>query len=340
MSTDTNNSSAAPGVARTVQVELVTHPNRDDHFRAVAAPSEYLKANQKKLRVTCTQCLKTLEKPQKCAKCKSVWYCSRECQKKHWPTHKPTCHEVERSSGILKFIRMIQANPLIMRYLAVGIIFDCGLLKNPRIGFDVPFMARVDIAIEPSDFLDFVGLYVNDLKSVGKKLQGMVQVNAITPWIPSTMDPLTPKRMNEWREARARYNAEGLANDPVGLVEFINSCADSDEPGTGANSLTSELHIPAITLNIARKREPFAFTSAITGIRSKKPMSTVACLEYINLHIRADKQNQLHLRTEMTEQDKEVIRAAGRNEDILPVQVLKSKMGSEHLYANVMQLTR
>lgn len=58
------------------------------------------------------------------------------------------------------------------------------------------------------------------------------------------------------------------------------------------------------------------------------------------MHVRADKQNQLRLRAEMTEQDKEAIRAAGRDEETLPARILKEKMEREHLYANVAQLTR
>lgn len=133
--------------------------------------------------------------------------------KKHWPKHKPTCHEDERSSGLLKLVQMITINPVIFGCLKVGAVFACGLFDNPRIGFDTPFLARVEIAIEPSDILDFVGLYFND-KAVGEKLQGMVQINAITPWkSPSMQAPLTPKRLNLWHEARARCNAEAFAKD-------------------------------------------------------------------------------------------------------------------------------
>ncbi|KAG1772892.1 hypothetical protein EV702DRAFT_614077 [Suillus placidus] len=196
-------------------------------------------------------------------------------------------------------------------------------------------MARVDIAVEPSDFLNFVGLYLND-KAVGEKLQGMLQVNAITPWHPSIQGPLMPKQLQTWREARAKYNTEGFTKDPIGLVEFIG-CSCAEDSG---NSVTAELHIPAAVLDIARKREPFIGVSAVTGTQFNKPMSTVACLEYINLHIRADKQNQLHLHAEMTGQDKEAIRAAGHNEETLPARILKEKMEREHLYANVKQLTR
>jgi hypothetical protein len=242
---------------------------------------------------------------------------------------------------------MITINPVIFGYLKVGAVFACGLFDNPRIGFDTPFLARVEIAIEPSDILDFVGLYFND-KAVGEKLQGMVQINAITPWkSPSMQAPLTPKRLNLWHEARARCNAEGFAKDPVGLVEFVGCRSEHD----AGNSMTTELHIPAIALAIARRREPFVGVSAVTGALIKQPMSAAACLEYVlcfcplapltitshrfvNLHIRADKQNQLHLRTGMTEQDLEAIRAAGRGEDALPARILKEKMQREHLYAD------
>lgn len=30
----------------------------------------------------------------KCSRCKKVYYCSKECQKRHWPTHKLSCKPV------------------------------------------------------------------------------------------------------------------------------------------------------------------------------------------------------------------------------------------------------
>ncbi|KAG2039302.1 hypothetical protein BDR03DRAFT_952527 [Suillus americanus] len=333
MSTDSSASSTAPKGVRMVHA---IYPGQDKLFRDIAVSSEFLKANQKYFGVQCTQCQIKMEKLLKCAKCKSVWYCSKECQKKNWPTHKSTCHADERSSGLFKLVRMFSINTVLMGYLKAAVVFECGLLDNPRIGFDMPFLARIEIAIEPSDVLNFGGLYVND-PTVEEKLKGMLQVNAITAWqSPSMQAPLTPKRLNTWREARARCNAEGFAEDPVGLIEFIGRRCTEDS----GNSLTAELHIPNITLAIARTRAPFTSVSAITGIRTEKPLSAASCLEFINSHIRADKQNQLRLRTEMTEQDKEVIRAAGRNEDTFPVRILKEKMRREQLYAGLLQLTQ
>jgi hypothetical protein len=66
MDADTNNPrSSAP---KAVYIEHVTHPERDNHFRATAASSKFLKANQKNIRLECTQCQTKLEKLLKCAK--------------------------------------------------------------------------------------------------------------------------------------------------------------------------------------------------------------------------------------------------------------------------------
>lgn len=223
-----------------------------------------------------------------------------------------------------------------MGFLQVGIVFRCGLLDNPRIGFDVPFVARVDIAIEPSDILDFIALYLGE-NIDEEKLQGMVQVNAITSCHPSLLS-LTPQRPQIWREERAKYNAEGFAKDPVGLIDFVDGTTYAKD--SFQHAVTSGLHIPADVMDLARKRENFVRVSAITGTRFKQPISAVTCMEYINVHIREDTRNQLRLRTEMTEKEKEIIRAAGRNEDAFPVRILKEKMQRECMYANIVPLTR
>ena len=39
----------------------------------------------------CGKCQKEAFK--RCSKCKSIWYCSRECQVSHWPEHKEGCNK-------------------------------------------------------------------------------------------------------------------------------------------------------------------------------------------------------------------------------------------------------
>ncbi|GFR52094.1 hypothetical protein Agub_g14604, partial [Astrephomene gubernaculifera] len=42
----------------------------------------------------CSKPLKSGMLPLRCGNCKSVYYCSISCQKKHWPEHKPSCTKV------------------------------------------------------------------------------------------------------------------------------------------------------------------------------------------------------------------------------------------------------
>eukprot|EP00455_Lapot_gusevi_P055110 TRINITY_DN8938_c0_g3_i1.p1 TRINITY_DN8938_c0_g3~~TRINITY_DN8938_c0_g3_i1.p1 ORF type:complete len:187 (-),score=19.87 TRINITY_DN8938_c0_g3_i1:50-610(-) len=39
----------------------------------------------------CENCGESGKKFKKCSRCQSCWYCSKECQISHWPTHKSTC---------------------------------------------------------------------------------------------------------------------------------------------------------------------------------------------------------------------------------------------------------
>ena len=49
----------------------------------------------------CTRCHSSCSKV--CARCKDVFYCSKECQKKHWKIHRRTCERVSRSKCALIF---------------------------------------------------------------------------------------------------------------------------------------------------------------------------------------------------------------------------------------------
>eukprot|EP00744_Colponema_vietnamica_P003648 GILI01005559.1.p2 GENE.GILI01005559.1~~GILI01005559.1.p2 ORF type:complete len:192 (-),score=48.06 GILI01005559.1:1054-1629(-) len=40
---------------------------------------------------TCSSCGKSAESMKSCGSCHNAFYCSRDCQRAHWPTHKPLC---------------------------------------------------------------------------------------------------------------------------------------------------------------------------------------------------------------------------------------------------------
>ena len=84
-----------------INVIHATHPLSQELFRMMAAPQELIKANKSTSQIQCTTCFTTRHKLQTCqrvgicsvffartslsaSQCKSVWYCSKECQKKDW----------------------------------------------------------------------------------------------------------------------------------------------------------------------------------------------------------------------------------------------------------------
>lgn len=56
---------------------------------------------------TCSNCNQEFSTPlKKCARCKTMYYCSRECQVQNWKTHKPNCIEADQSTE-LRIVRKI-----------------------------------------------------------------------------------------------------------------------------------------------------------------------------------------------------------------------------------------
>mmetsp|Transcript_4478 Transcript_4478/g.8260 ORF Transcript_4478/g.8260 Transcript_4478/m.8260 type:complete len:145 (+) Transcript_4478:138-572(+) len=49
-----------------------------------------LSANSSSTKKTCQACGKDASK--KCSRCSTVWYCSPECQRQDWKSHKPVCN--------------------------------------------------------------------------------------------------------------------------------------------------------------------------------------------------------------------------------------------------------
>jgi hypothetical protein len=41
----------------------------------------------------CLFCLKNVDGSSRCGQCMTALYCSRECQKKHWPVHRHRCFD-------------------------------------------------------------------------------------------------------------------------------------------------------------------------------------------------------------------------------------------------------
>jgi hypothetical protein len=217
--------------------------------------------------------------------CKSVWYCSKECQKKDWyanrsvfssessplfrPRHKTWCKECP--NGVQELVGSLASNVTLITMLQVCAALDLDLNRNRELGFKVPFMARVDIAIEPSDVHSFVKLLLTD-EPYGEKMEGMIQINHFSSQIPgkSGNAPLTQMRDNMWRAERDKLNRNGRRNDPLGLLEFVNN---------SVFSITMPLPVYSDSMKMAKGKEPFLMLSGRTGTTVEKPMTVTSCME-------------------------------------------------------------
>lgn len=173
------------------------------------------------------------------------------------------------STGILKLIQKFAANIVLMSMLQICLILEFDLLRNPAA--DTPFMARVNVGIEPSDITSFFQLLAGtDINT--DKIEGMFQINAVVP-LPAGTASVSPKWMEIWRAARKESAAAGFGSDPIGLVEYIY---DTE------HSVMLLVHIQRPALKAAQKALPFVRTSALTGARIEKPLSPNGCIECVS----------------------------------------------------------
>ncbi|KAJ6573112.1 hypothetical protein DFH09DRAFT_1312375 [Mycena vulgaris] len=310
-----------------IQIHAI-HPDNEANFKAVATSPQNIRTTRSAIRTACTKCFNNdHEHPEiqlrRWGKCKGVWYCSKECQTSHWPQHKKSCSPVD-GSGIGKLVQNFYSNPLLNTHLQACFILHFGLLRRPQL--DTPFMARIDIGIEPANMPDFFNIFIG--QPVGDKVQGMLQVNGFTPLPAAAMADITPMRMKIWREARESANKNGFKGDSVGLVELAN--------GEGEQTITLPVHIQKAAKELARQLPPWVMTSAITGKVTEAPFNIETCMEFMNTHIRADKKNQLLLRTEMRPSDIQIIRDAAADSNTHPAGFLKAKMAREHIFKPLM----
>ena len=60
--------------------------------------------------ISCTKTPERGEKFKVCQRCNSVSYCSKECQKNHWPTHKGMCNSVKENAPVTRRAAKLSRN--------------------------------------------------------------------------------------------------------------------------------------------------------------------------------------------------------------------------------------
>ncbi|KAJ7476206.1 hypothetical protein FB451DRAFT_1246168 [Mycena latifolia] len=286
------------------------------------------------MHLMCTNCFRnSSDEPDlklfRYSKCKGVLYCSRECQMKHWPTHKKTCSLVD-DSGIFALAQNFYSNPFLNTLLQACFVLHFDLLRQPQL--DEPFLAQVAFGIEPVDMADFFTLFIGN-QPLEKKIEGVVQINAFSPLTPDEAAKITTGKKMVWRKAKEEASRTGLVAQSVGLVEF----------GTGDNGqcLTFPILIGGDAMDLVRASAPWKIPSGIKGEVADVPFSIETCMEFMNLRSREDRDNKLLLRTEMRPSDIRFIRDATQpSGHSLPVQRFMVKMAREQVFKPILDMLR
>ncbi|KAG6370251.1 hypothetical protein JVT61DRAFT_12195 [Boletus reticuloceps] len=272
-----------------IHVVHTTHPLNQELFRMMDTPREVSKAIKNTSQTQCTTCSTTRPKLQTCKQCKSVWYCSKECQRKDWPRHKAWCTPSDRPKGTRKLVETFVCNVTLATMLQVCAALDLNLVndKKKEIGFKVPFMIRFFLTDEP----------------ISDKMEGMLQINRFHSHIPGQSGhiPLTQMRDTMWSGEREKLNGNPIhCNNPLGLVEFVNNDSDFSItcplPISWRGGRSRSRCCPDLLAEASRSPRRL-----LRGV-SKVHLLSLVLVKYIsirfmNLHIRADKENQLKSKT-------------------------------------------
>ncbi|KAJ6470402.1 hypothetical protein C8R45DRAFT_1078463 [Mycena sanguinolenta] len=302
--------------------------------RFLACESNEIRALRKVITTCCSGCGKSEEvlggdRPLcKCSKCHSARYCSKDCQKRDWPEHKKTCGnetEESRMSRISKLMKSVMVNSRLMKQLHACCVLAFDLLDHART--DEVLCAQLDVAIEPSDIVDFAHIFLGSEEgSSKKKVQGMLQLNAFTF---DTTGRFAEKRKAAWREARAFADATGAQDCAVAILDVVH--ADEDRAMGVHVQISSE---PAFKESIRKfKTEGLV----VTGETTRVLYTIETCLEVMNTIIRLDRDNKFLLRTPMRPPDIRVIRGPFMSASNRSAALLHAKIARERMYQEIYQ---
>ncbi|KAJ7865954.1 hypothetical protein B0H13DRAFT_2352763 [Mycena leptocephala] len=123
-------------------------------------------------------------------------------------------------------------------HIEVCFILHFDLLWSPQLG--KPFMACIDLGVEPAHMPNFFSLFMND-----------------------SMDT---------RQARENVERVGFEANSLGLTEFGN--------GASQQSITCPAHITQAVMDLVHESPPWVRTSAIAGRSPEAPFNIETCMEY------------------------------------------------------------
>ncbi|KAF8959841.1 hypothetical protein BDZ97DRAFT_1373598 [Flammula alnicola] len=207
-------------------------------------------------------------------------------------------------------------DPLLHMHLQVLIALEFKLIDDPSL--TTPFIARVDITIEPSDFKVLYKML--ETKDKPEEMEGMLQIAAMTapPYL-----PLNHTSQKMWNDARREMDDAGKADHPVGLVQFMNHTAPP---------MTYPITISPNSFEVVRQKLHLNVPLS-NGTTFGSPLSILAVVQYINALIRND-MTTTRLRMSMRVADKQLIIDTANGKQSYFARLLRFKMRRECAYLN------
>ncbi|KAF9543138.1 hypothetical protein CPC08DRAFT_716792 [Agrocybe pediades] len=250
----------------------------------------------------------------RCSGCYKVAFCSRECQLALWPKHKEDCNTMKEGRFISELVQPFYSNPLLLRLLRAAIVLRLGLQNSaaPVPQASIPFIV-VHFHIVPLSEADKEKLVHKQLDAAGKeKIPGYLEVginNEAPDYIPTARNPEEERRLGLnyalYKQARRHADEHGREGNPIVFVAF----------GHGSSSLLFAIEITPDAFEIARGNysslSPL-LQQLIPGAAGANPVGVRTLLAVANTFIQLDLNNELRLRRDMTQADKEFVRDTGR----------------------------
>ncbi|KAF9548967.1 hypothetical protein CPC08DRAFT_823488 [Agrocybe pediades] len=267
---------------------------------------------QKRSNTECNNCLEVQGNAtnlKKCISCGKAFYCSKECQRIAWPSHKEDCRDISWADALLGLL----THPPILHALRVAIIQKIGFTNAEDCWSIV-----LDTFLAPANKNDRIGLYTGPWPFFNEAAQmiGYPMLNQFNVFLKPTSE-LQPSEDNAtaaehialWRNSREMAVKSGREEHPIVVLQ------------TKYHNTSSFFGIemkPEAYLDV-RGTPPPSYLSLHLPLEQEAKISTnnelpdwEKTLERINQYLKNDEDDTLKLRRPIREEDKEIYRRRGR----------------------------